>query len=98
MPELLLVSTTAALDTRDLVRAIERAAPAGVTVRSAPGLMAPAGAGDGLVREAARSRGATAVVIAPGGPDLANHALLSVEAARGAGLAVAAVVVAGPGG
>jgi hypothetical protein len=100
VPELLLVSTTASFDARDLVRAIERQAPEGVTVRSVPGLLAPArdGDGDGLVRDAARSRGATIVVVAPGGPDLANHALLTVEGARAVGLPVAAVVVAGPGG
>ncbi|MEY2534541.1 MAG: hypothetical protein QOF29_2451, partial [bacterium] len=42
MPELLLVSTTASFDARDLVRAIERQAPEGVTVRSVPGLLASA--------------------------------------------------------
>lgn len=98
MPELLLVSTTQGLDVRDLVRALERQAPEGVTVRSAPGLLAPRRDGDGLVRDAARSRGATVVVVAPGGPDVANHALLTVEGARSVGLPVAAVVVAGPGG
>ncbi|MEA2246552.1 MAG: hypothetical protein QOH46_1081 [Solirubrobacteraceae bacterium] len=98
VPELLLVSTTAGLDYRDLVRAIERQVPEGVSVRSAPGLLAPLREGSGLVREAARERGAIVVVVAPGGPDLANHALLTVEAARAIGLPVAAVVVAGPGG
>jgi hypothetical protein len=38
------------------------------------------------------------VVVAPGGPDLASHALLTVEGARSVGLPVAAVVIAGPGG
>jgi hypothetical protein len=94
--ELLLVSTTTALDTRDLQRAIERAAPEGVTVRRATGLFAADG--DGVVRDGARSRGATVLVVAPGGPDVLNHALLTVEGARAAGLAVAAVAVAGPGG
>jgi AAA domain-containing protein len=98
VPELLLVSTTQGIDVRDLVRALERQAPEGVTVRSAPGLLAPRREGDGLVRDAARSRGATVVVVAPGGPDVANHALLTVEGARSVGLPVAAVVVAGPGG
>jgi hypothetical protein len=98
VPELLLVCTTSSFDARDLVRAIERQAPDGVSVRSAPGLLAPRREGEGLVREAARARGATVVVVAPGGPDLANHALLTVEAARNVGLPVAAVVVAGPGG
>jgi hypothetical protein len=79
------------------VRALERRAPAGVHVRSAPGLLAPTGDG-GIVREAARERGAVVVVVAPGGPDLANHALLTIDAARVVGLPVAAVVVAGPGG
>ena len=98
MPELLLVSTTQGLDMRDLVRALERQAPEGVTVRSAPGLLTPVRDGDGLVRDAARRRGATVVVVAPGGADVANHALLTVEGARSVGLPVAAVVVAGPGG
>src|SRR3954447_10715734 len=98
VPELLLVATTSTFDARDLVRALERQAPEGVTVRSAAGLLAPRREGDGVVREAARDRGATVVVVAPGGPDLANHALLTVEAARAVGLPVAAVVVAGAGG
>ena len=98
VPELLLVSTTQGLDIRDLVRALERQAPEGVTVRSAPGLLTPVRDGDGLVRDAARRRGATVVVVAPGGADVANHALLTVEGARSVGLPVAAVVVAGPGG
>jgi hypothetical protein len=98
VPELLLVSTTQGLDVRDLVRALERQAPEGVSVRSAPGLLAPRREGEGLVRDAARARGATVVVVAPGGPDLASHALLTVEGARSVGLPVAAVVIAGPGG
>jgi hypothetical protein len=98
VPELLLVSTTQGFDSRDLVRALERQAPEGVTVRGAPGLLAPGREGDGLVREAARQRGATVVVVAPGGPDLANHVLLTIEGARSIGLPVAAVVIAGPGG
>jgi hypothetical protein len=98
VPELLLVATTQGFDARDLLRALERLAPDGVTVRSAPGLLAPRREGDGLVRDAARERGVTVVVVAPGGPDLASHALLTVEGARSVGLPVAAVVVAGPGG
>jgi len=98
VPELLLVSTTQGFDSRDLVRALERHAPEGVTVRSAPGLLAPRREGDGLVRDAARQRGATVVVVAPGGGDLANHVLLTIEGARSIGLPVAAVVIAGPGG
>jgi hypothetical protein len=98
VPELLLVSTTQGFDARDLVRALERQAPEGVSVRSAPGLLAPRRDGDGLVRDAARARGATVVVVAPGGPDLASHTLLTVEGARSVGLPVAAVVIAGPGG
>jgi hypothetical protein len=98
VPELLLVCTTASLDARDLVRAIERQAPEGVGVGAAPGLLAPLREGEGLVRDAARARGATVVVVVPGGPDLASHALLTVEGARSVGLPVAAVVVAGPGG
>jgi hypothetical protein len=98
VPELLLVSTTQGFDARDLVRALERQAPEGVTVRSAPGLLAPQREREGLVRDAARARGATVVVVAPGGPDLASHTLLTVEGARSVGLPVAAVVIAGPGG
>jgi hypothetical protein len=98
VPELLLVSTTQGFDSRDLVRALERQAPEGVSVRSAPGLLAPHREGDGLVRDEARRRGATVVVVAPGGPDLASHVLLTVEGARSVGLPVAAVVIAGPGG
>jgi hypothetical protein len=98
VPELLLVSTTQGFDSRDLVRALERHAPDGVTVRSAPGLLAPRRDGEGLVRDDARRRGATVVVVAPGGADLASHVLLTVEGARSVGLPVAAVVIAGPGG
>ena len=99
MPELLLVSTTQVFDSRDLVRALERHAPDGVTVRSAPGLLAarPATATASSATRRAQ-RGATVVVVAPGGPDLANHVLLTVEASRAVGLPVAAVEIAGPGG
>lgn len=92
-----MVGTSSGLDLRDLVRALQRRGDAG-TVRTAPGLLSPAPEGRGLVRDVARERGATVVVCAPGGPDLANHALLTVEAARAAGLVVPAVVVAGHGG
>jgi hypothetical protein len=97
VPELLLVSTTATLDTRDLLRALQREAPAGVQVSSAPGWRA-AGPDGEAVSDTAYARGAVALVVAPGGPDLANHALLTVEAARVIGTPVAAIVVAGPGG
>lgn len=98
MPELLVVATSAALDARDLVRALERAVGPGTRVHSASGLLAEGEPGEGLVVDGARARGATVLVLAPGGPDLANHALLTVAAARAAGLPVPAVVVAGPGG
>ncbi len=98
MPELLVVATSAALDARDLVRALERAAGEGTRVRSAAGLMAEGQPGEGLVLDGAQARGAVVLVLAPGGPDLANHALLTLEAARGRGLVVPAVIVAGPGG
>jgi hypothetical protein len=98
VPELLLACTEAGFDARDLVRAIERRDIGGLTISTAPGLLAPDRSGTGTVRDGARSRGATVVVVVPGGPDLANHALLTVEAARAVGLPVAAVVVAGPGG
>lgn len=95
MPELLVVSTTAALDARDLVRGLERALGGTGEVTAAPGLLAAHG--EGTVRAAARARGAVVCVLAPAGPDLASHALLTVEAARAAGLAVPVVIVAGPG-
>ncbi len=98
MPELLVVATIAALDSRDLVRALDRATDAAVRVRGVAGLMAEGEPGEGLVVDGARARGATVLILAPGGADLANHALLSLAAARAAGLAVAAVLVAGPGG
>jgi hypothetical protein len=98
VPELLVVATSSAVDARDLVRSLERHLPAAGTVRSAPGLLAARRDGEGLIREDARRRGAVICVLAPGGPDLANHALLTVDAARSAGLAVAVIVVAGPGG
>lgn len=92
MAELLLVGTTSSLDLRDLVRAFERQGDAG-SVTAAPGLLTPAG--EGLVRDAARERGATVAVCVPGNADTANHALLTVEAARAAGLVVPVVVVLG---
>lgn len=95
MTELLVVSTAAGLDTRDLVRGLDRALAGTAEVTAAAGLLAEDGGVP--VRDAARARGAVVAVVAPAGPDLANHALLSVEAARAAGLAVAVVVVAGPG-
>ena len=96
MAELLLAATTSALDARDLQRALERALPEGVTVRRAAGLLAAEGEGSAL--DGARKRAAAVVVLAPGGTDLLSHALLSIEVARAAGLAVPAVVVCGPGG
>ncbi|WP_354697509.1 hypothetical protein DSM112329_03140 [Paraconexibacter sp. AEG42_29] len=95
MPELLVVSTTAGLDARDLVRGLERALDGTATAAAATGLLSTAG--DGTVRDDARARGAVVCVLAPAGPDLANHALLTVEAARAVGLAVACVIVSGPG-
>ncbi|MCW3016525.1 MAG: nuclear transport factor 2 family protein [Solirubrobacterales bacterium] len=97
MTDLLVVATTVELDSRDLIRALERALGPGVCVAGAAGLLGAGGAEDGTVRDHARARGAIVVVVAPAGPDLANHALLTVEAARATGLAVAAVVVAGHG-
>jgi hypothetical protein len=95
MPDLLVVATTAELDLRDLARALERALGGHARIETAPGLLAEAG--ETSVRDQARARGATIVVVAPAGPDLAAHALLTLEVARAAGLAVPAVVVAGPG-
>jgi hypothetical protein len=97
MTDLLVVATTAELDSRDLVRALERALGPGVAVSGAAGLLSDRGGQDGTVRDHARARGAIVVVLSGAGPDLANHALLTVEAARAMGLAVAGVVVAGPG-
>jgi hypothetical protein len=95
MAELLLAATTATIDARDLQRALERAVPEGVAVRRAPGILAADGEGSAL--DAARRRGATVLVLAPAGPDLLSHGLLTAEAARGAGLPVPAVIVAGHG-
>lgn len=95
MPELVVVSTQAGLDARDLVRGLERALGGSGAVTSTPGLLADVDGG--VARDLARARGAVVCVLAPAGPDLANHVLLTVESARAAGLAVAAVIVAGPG-
>ncbi len=98
MTDVLVVATTANLDSRDLVRALGVAVGPQVTVGAAGGLLDGASAGDGTVRDHARARGAIVLVLAPADANLANHALLTVEGARGAGLAVAAVIVAGDGG
>jgi len=98
MTDVLVVATTANLDSRDLVRALGVAVGPQVTVGAAGGLLDGASAGDGTVRDRARARGAIVLVLAPADANLANHALLTVEGARGAGLAVAAVIVAGDGG
>lgn len=95
MPELVVVSTAAGLDARDLVRGLERALAGAGTASAVPGLLADLP--DGVARDRVRAAGAPVCVLAPAGPDLANHVLLTVEAARAAGLAVAAVIVAGPG-
>lgn len=87
------MATTAALDARDLVRALARGLGGQASVAAAAGLLG----GDQDARERARERGANVVIVAPAGDDLANHALLSVEAARAGGLAVPAVIVAGTG-
>ncbi len=98
MPELLVVATSSALDAHDLVRALARACGEGTRVRSAPGFLAEGEPGEGLVADGALARGPVVLVLAPGGPDLASHALLTLEAVRARGLAAPAVVVAGPGG
>jgi hypothetical protein len=95
MADLLVVATTTDLDLRDLVRALERVLGSRASVWSGPGLLADAG--EGSVRDRARARGSVVLVVAPAGPDLASHALLTVEGARAEGLAVPAVVVTGPG-
>lgn len=100
MADLLVVATSAALDLRDLVRAVARAVGPQAAVSAAPGLLAAAAGGSvhgRTVRDDARAHGAVVVIVAPAGPDLASHALLTLEAARAVGLAVPAVVVAGPG-
>lgn len=96
MPELLAVATTATLDLRDLVRALQRALPDGRTVRATPGLLARDDEGVPALQRA-RRRGATILIVAPANADLPNHAGLTVGVARQAGLAVCAVVVVGPG-
>jgi hypothetical protein len=93
--ELLVVLTSAELAAAPVVAALEEALPEGTAVTEAPGLLAPTAEG-ALVREAARGRDLAVLVLAAPGPDLANHALLTVEAARAAALPVAAVVVNGP--
>jgi hypothetical protein len=98
VPELLVCATSTALDARELLRALERAAPEGTRVRSAPGWLAEGEPGEGLVADGAQERGAHVVVLVPGGADLANHALLTEQAVLARGLPVAAIVVAGPGG
>jgi dethiobiotin synthetase len=98
VPELLVCATSAGVDARDLVRALERAAPAGTRVRGVTGWLAQGEPGEGLVADGAQQRGATVLVLAPGGPDLASHALLTEQAALARGLAVPAIIVAGPGG
>jgi hypothetical protein len=95
--ELLVVLTSAELAAGPVVAALDEALPEGTPVAELPGLLAPTGEG-ALVREAARGRDAVLLVLAAPGADLANHALLTVEAARAAGLPVAAVVVNGPRG
>jgi len=93
--ELLVVLTSAELAAAPVVAALDEALPEGTPVRELPGLLAPTAEGT-LAREAARGRDVAVLVLAAPGPDLANHALLTVEAARAAGLPVAAVVVNGP--
>ncbi|MDP9400969.1 MAG: hypothetical protein M3P39_08525 [Actinomycetota bacterium] len=94
MREVLVVLTSAEIAAEPVVAALEEALPDGVGVTQAPGLLAPTP--EGLPwREVARRRDAVALVLAAPGPDLANHALLTVEAARAAALAVGAVVVSG---
>lgn len=95
MADLLVVATTAELDLRDLVRAIGRALGGTAGVSAAGGLLEDGGGS--TVREQARARGAVLLVAAPAGPDLANHALLTIEAARATGLVAAAVIVVGSG-
>jgi hypothetical protein len=92
--ELLVVLTSADLAAEPLVDALVDAVPDGVAVTQAPGLLAPTPEG-GLWRDAAAGREVVALVLAAPGADLANHALLTVEAARAAGITVAAVVVGG---
>ena len=93
--ELLVVLTSVDVAAEPVVAALEEALPEGTPVTEASGLLAPTPEG-ALVREAARQRDLAVLVLAAPGADLANHALLTVEAARAAALPVAAVVVNGP--
>jgi len=93
--ELLVVLTSAELAAAPVVAALDEALPEGTPVTELPGLLAPTAEGT-LARDAARGRDVAVLVLAAPGADLANHALLTVEAARAAGLPVAAVVVNGP--
>ncbi len=86
--------TSAELAAGPVVEALAEALPEGTPVTELPGLLAPTGEGT-LTREAARGRDVVLLVLAAPGADLANHALLTVEAARAAALPVAAVVVNG---
>jgi hypothetical protein len=94
MRELLVLLTSADLAAQPVVTALAEAVPADVRVVESPGLLAPTPEGK-LWRDAAGRHDAVSLVVAAPGPDLANHALLTVEAARAAGLAVGAVVVNG---
>ena len=74
---------------------VGRAAGDGFLVASAPGgLLAPLTARYS-VRDLARDLGMPLVVAAPAAPGLVNDVRLTLSAARGAGLAVAAVVLTG---
>lgn len=95
MAALLLASTRSHLDLRDLVRALERSLAHRVEIRAVPGLLAPDG--EATARDAARARGDVVAVVAPADDDLVSHALLTVEAARAAGLVAPAAIVAGEG-
>ncbi len=94
MREVLIVQTSSEIAAEPVVAALEGALPEDVTVTEAPGLLAPTPEG-ALWRDVAARRDVVALVLATPGPDLANHALLTVGAARAEGIAVGAVVVSG---
>jgi dethiobiotin synthetase len=85
-----------ALDPADLVARARAAAEraTALVVATSGGLLAPLTARYS-VRDLVRELELPVVVAARAGRDLVNHALLTIEAARGVGLTVAAIVVTG---
>lgn len=83
-----------ALDPRALLEEARAGAGEDVVVRTSGGLLAPL-AERYTNRDLALELALPVVLAAPASPSMLNETLLALEAARGAGLAVAAVVIAG---